>query len=876
MTGEGRPLLALGQPAQGDRFTQGRRGLPHLSTPSAGAQGDRLSPRFSRLAAAFEQQRAALVGERADELDPELVVVFDLAGTVAEFGNAVNRIPGLEFLTEYLDEALEPDDDFHLNGRGGRVEKEVPHSLYMVMSNAQAVTEIVRLFDLWRNDPDYAFPRGLGRFDSLFNQLRDIRRWGPEDRIRETGLLDAWREHILVVGGSHSDVQVEIELWFRREPGARASAEEALRGVLASAGGEVIDACQIEQIGYHALLVSLPVQQAQRVLADGASTIALMNSDEIMFVSPSSPMTVGDGDSGTFQGPNVVGPLPSEKHPRVALLDGMPMANHDLLRGRLTIDDPDENGEDYPVEARRHGTAMASLITHGDLSTPGQPLSRPLYVRPIMRPHGVLRDREQVVGDVLLVDLVHRAIRRIVEGEAGREPGAPSVRIVNLSIGVETRAFVRRMSPLGRLLDWLAEAYNLLFIVSAGNHLAQPLVISAEGTHDVSRARTEAVKAAKETGRMRGILPPGDSLNALTVGSAHADGAGEVEVPDTVWDLVDDGMPVLYGGVGPGVGRSIKPEIYHDGGRGLYRRPVVDPEAEMVALEMVRTDRLGPGMQVASPGISGTTRAVAYTHGTSNATALVTREASTLFDLLELGPDSPEDFAYPDPVFHPVLVKALLVHASSWGQQAETLRRRLLAGGEVPDGRKIRRELTTLLGYGKLDSVRLGRAATNRAVLIAAGRIGRDERQTFEVPLPVSIRARAEWRRFTVTLAFIAPTVGHLTRYRGAKVYFDRLGEDMTGGDRIDADHNAVRRGSCQHEIVEGEKAIVFADDGSLPIHVQCMDDAQRLRRGHKIRFGLVVSVETSVSTSTTIHDEIRSRLRAKARDQVASRLRST
>ena len=876
MTGEVRPLLALGPPVHGDRIKQRPRAFPGLKTPGAGAQGERLSPQFRRLAAAFEQKRAALVGERADELDPELVVVFDLAGTVEQFANAVKYIPGLEFLTEHLDEALAPDDDFYLVDQGVRIDKEVTHSLYMVMSNVMAGAEIVRLFDLSRNNPDYAFPHGLGSFKQLFEQLRDIRRWGPEDRIRDTGLLDAWREHLLVVGGSHSDVQVEIELWHRREPGARAVAEAALRDVVASAGGEVIDACQIGQIGYHALLVSLPVHQVQQVLDRGTSTIALMNSDEIMFVNPFSPMTVGDGDRETFQGPEVVGRLPDVELPRVALLDGMPMANHDILSGRIMIDDPDGIGADYPVEARRHGTAMASLINRGDLSAPGEPLSRPLYVRPIMRPHGLLRDREQVVGDVLLVDLVHRAIRRLVEGEGGREPAAPSVRIVNLSIGVETRAFVRRMSPLGRLLDWLAEAYNLLFIVSAGNHLAQPLMIPAEGARDVSRARDEALKAAKGTGRLRGIMPPGDSLNALTVGSAHADGAGQVDVPDTVWDLVDEGVPALYGAVGPGVGRSIKPEIYHDGGRGLYRRPVVSPEVEMVALEMARTERLGPGIQVAAPDRSGTTSSVAYTHGTSNATALVTREASRLFDLLELGPESSDDFPFPDPVFHPVLVKALLVHASSWGQQAERMLRRLSAGGEDLDPRRVRRELTTLLGYGKLDSARLGRAAINRAVLIAGGRIGREERQTFEIPLPLSLRARAEWRRFTVTLAFVAPTVGHLTRYRGAKVYFDKLGGDITGGARIDADHNAVRRGACQHEIVEGGRATVFADDGNLPIHVQCMDDALRLPRGQMIRYGLVVSVETSVTTSTTIHDEIRARLQAQARDQVSSRLRST
>src|SRR5262249_34950077 len=152
--------------------------------------------------------------------------------------------------------------------------------------------------------------------------------------------------------------------------------------------------------------------------------------------------------------------------PRIALLDGLPFANHDALAGRLLIDDPEGLGENYPLSSRHHGTAMASLIIHGDLSAPGKPLERPLYVRPIMRPHEIASGSEQVLPNRLFTDLLHQAVRRIVEGEGGREPAARSVRIVNLSIGAQARTLVRRMSPVGRLLDWLAYSYNLLFVVS--------------------------------------------------------------------------------------------------------------------------------------------------------------------------------------------------------------------------------------------------------------------------------------------------------------------------------------------------------------------------------------------------------------------------
>ena len=209
---------------------------------------------------------------------------------------------------------------------------------------------------------------------------------------------------------------------------------------------------------------------------------------------------------------------------------------------------------------------MASLIIHGDLSAPGEPLDRPLYVRPIMRPHELSTTHEQVDPERLFPDLLHRAIRRIQEGEDGREATAPSVRIVNLSIGAQARALTRRRSPVGRLLDWLAHTYNLLFIVSAGNHTA-PIRIPATSANTLETARHAATRAVYEKSILKGILPPGDALNALTIGATHDDGLDDTEVSDAVWNITNPGAPAYYGATGPGVDRSIKPDLHHIGGR---------------------------------------------------------------------------------------------------------------------------------------------------------------------------------------------------------------------------------------------------------------------------------------------------------------------
>jgi len=870
VTGERRPLLAFGPPVVVDRPAQSSRDLPRLSGPGGGRQGARLTPQFRELVGAFDAERARIASGTPDEVDPALVVVFDLAGSVKDFCNAIDRVEGLEFLSELVGDRAEPDDDFHMVERTrGRTDKPVTHSLYLVMSNALAIDELIRLFGLWQQDPSATFAHGLNKFKAAFAQLAAIRRWGPEDRIRETGLRDRWQETLDLVGQSVSPVRVEVELWYRRDAEARTAAEHHVERVVAESGGHILDSSQIGEIGYHAVLAELPIQQVSSVLTNGAGSIQLLTTDEVMFVSPFTPMSVAPATTDPVTAVRLPLGERVDGLPRIALLDGLPFQNHEALVGRLIVDDPEDLGADYPVSARSHGTAMASLIVHGDLSAGEEPLDRPLYVRPIMRPHEFAVGHEQVLPNRLLTDLLHRAIRRIVEGESGRGAAAPSVRIINLSIGAQARSLVRRMSPVGRLLDWLAQSYNLLFVVSAGNHL-DPVVIPAASAGDVGAARAAATRAVHDASLLRGILPPGDALNALTVGATHDDGLGDIDIPDTVWDITEPGAPAHYSATGPGVDRSVKPDIHHSGGRAFYARPVVQPGQDSVAVALAPTATTGPGLQVAAPGRAGAVNMTAFTTGTSNATALVSREASRLFDILEAGATDAEDSPFPDALYHPLLVRALLAHASSWGPWETRLRRELGL-----DNQNARRRLTAMLGYGRLDTDRLGAGATNRAVVVAGGQIARDQRHTYQLPLPPSLRARADWHRFTITLAFTAPTAGQLARYRSAKVYFATPDTNLAGGGRIESEHTSVRRGSLQHEIVQGTKAMVFGEGGAFAIHVECMDDAQHLRARESVRYALVVSVETAVETSATIHQEIRARLREQTRDRARERLQA-
>ena len=175
-----RPILPLGSPRSDATPAARPRPIPRPRV-SADRQGERLSPQFRALGEAFAAGRVA-AGVTPTESDPELVVVFDLAGTVQEFRRAVSNVAGLEFLAELADEEFEPDDDFHVARDGVRSTTLLEHTLYTMMSSARAADELIRLFERWRAEPAAPFPIGTTPLRTAFEQLRAVRRWGPQDR----------------------------------------------------------------------------------------------------------------------------------------------------------------------------------------------------------------------------------------------------------------------------------------------------------------------------------------------------------------------------------------------------------------------------------------------------------------------------------------------------------------------------------------------------------------------------------------------------------------------------------------------------------------------------------------------------------------------
>lgn len=560
------PLLVFPEPAHAERAKRfGGGGRPRI--PDARLQAERLTPQFQRLQVALDQKRIALQDNPLG-IRPEQVLVLETVGSIENLVRAATKI-GLTWLGEVEREPFPPEYGFEDRNDP---RKELNGQLFLAMTDQLAQQQLLSFFDQWREDSDRSFPRGLARLKEVFAHLHTVRTWDAEDRLRETGVLEDWQAR---VESGQEIVPFEVELWFREDPERRRQAESHVRSIIESLDGEVVSRCVISAIAYHGILARLPIARIREVveLPEVRQDVRLLQCESVRHIRPVGqcavrwPEDIRDGDIGNAE-PGIDQPAGA---PIVALLDGLPLAAHRLLNSRVEIDDPDGYEADYPASARRHGTAMASLICHGDLNSAEDPASRPIYARPIMKPRYDFSGNpvESVPEDVLLVDLIHRAVRRLYEPEGGQPPAAPGIRVINLSIGDPARLFDREVSALARLLDWLAHRYNVLFIVSAGNHLDDiQLDIARDEFPALTPTQREdaVIKAVARDTRNRRLLSPGETANGLTLGATHQDLATDLP-PNLVDPFAGSGLPSVVNAHGPGFRRAIKPDIMLPGGR---------------------------------------------------------------------------------------------------------------------------------------------------------------------------------------------------------------------------------------------------------------------------------------------------------------------
>src|SRR6266404_2064565 len=302
----------------------------HTHYPGSGRQGERIGPRLLELERMFEAARGA-VQPAVGGAEPERVLVLETVGTVTDFQNAVRRIAGMEWMAEFDAEDILPDADFF--------DRENPQEplggrLFLVASNQDALRELLRLWNVYQTAPAEKFAHGYGKWKELFRHLHNIRVWGVGDRLRDTGVLRAWEEELS--DGAREQVSFEAELWFRRDAARQQQAEAEFRRAVEASGGMVVNSAVLPQIAYHGVIGQLPSAAARRIIQ--GEQVQLLQCEDVMFVRasgqavahrpPDEPAADQPGDGGV--------PLAVPRAaPRVALLDGLPIENHVVLRDRL-------------------------------------------------------------------------------------------------------------------------------------------------------------------------------------------------------------------------------------------------------------------------------------------------------------------------------------------------------------------------------------------------------------------------------------------------------------------------------------------------------------------------------------------------------------
>jgi hypothetical protein len=825
-------------------------------------QGERLGPKFERLARTIaDPAQLAELREDPAAIVPERALVFEVASEVADFHRALRGI-GLELLGE--DEGdRDPDDDLFLAADSSK-QKHVPLRVYFTLPDVRALQELVGLWNLYQGGK----PLGQGRkaWLQVFEHLSDIRAWGPRDRLTPEAVED-WKFRLSTM--PERNVRLEVEFWFRENHARRAQAEQSFLRLLPGMGGALVHRAEISAIRYHAALVDVPPDHIRDLLAH--PNVALVLHDDVMFLRPQAvvgePLPV-DPESAIDQSTSAhTGVL---RPPVAALLDGLPMAQHEHLRSLLEIDDPDDLGSRYgSAREQSHGTAMASLILHGDLEDP-HPVPYRLHVRPVMFPQPTGFDdrrEERMPPDELVVDLTWRAFIRMKEGERGEAPTAPGVRVVNLSLGNDNQRFARTMSPWARLIDFVAWHYGVLVIVSAGNiRDAVPLPEVAswsefEQAPPEKRQATILSSIVKQLAN-RQLLSPSEAINALTVGACHDDcvPAGKTGLM-AVTAYASRFLPNPSSALGLGFRGSVKPDVLFPGGREQLRSTRSHAPIEL--------SPAGPsryfGVKTAG---SGAVTEVRYVNGASCAAALATNSAMRILEALEA---LPSDAAHPaiDGALYGVLLKALLVHGAKWDPvTVDALKAILNPNGERRAWQHERDALSRFLGYGRPDLKRVLDCTAQRGTLLGQGSIQHGHADRFRVPLPLGLQGVPGLRALSVTIAWFTPVNVNHRMYRMAKL------EASPGGDKAfslgvtgtqgQPSHLAAARGTVFHRCWEGEEAVPFVDDGHLVIDVFCRASAGDL--DVPIPYAVVVTLEVGQDVAVAVYDEIRARLRAAQR----------
>lgn len=831
-----RPHLIFPKP--GKTAAPSRRGGGDIKTPTPQEQGERLSPRLAQLAKVLEQKRLALKGTSLGQ-EPHEVLVVETRGPPQKFVAAARTL-GFGWLTEErLEEKMPPEHGFEVESRSPKKSSKGPPKkmfghLYFVLANRTALEQLRKLFKRWEENPEMKLPRGMGKLKGLFAHAYDIRYWNEKDRLRSNGFFED-----CVGRAEHKEDRYpfDAELWFKRDPSERQEIEVEFTKTVKNYGGTIAgQSVVLPEIAYHGILGDVP----SAIFGDMGSfeRHPIFQCHSIRFLEAVTKCSIPHpGDSASAESRDFCKTEPPDLSPIVALIDGVPLEKHSRLEGRIEIIDPYDHLSDSDPDTRKHGTAMASLICHGDLNLDGKPIRQKLCALPILIARPTLDGTtEEIPEGRLIVDQMHEAVRHLCESVS-------SIRVVNLSVCDSRRPFAREISPWARLLDWLSYEKDILFLVSAGNYSVS--VSRDTGTQLPLSDLDCSIASIVQHPADRRLLAPAETVNGLTVGAIQTDSTVFDYQAQKLTDPFEDlRLPGLYSAHGPGYRKAIKPEILLPGGRELY---------DDFTSELQSKQTRPVGQKIATPGpIRGSLVGTRLEIGTSNATALAARSACHLHETLRLLRE--QNPQAPSPEHDTVLLKTLLVHGA--GRKHFSLHQEVFA---EHGGKLSLEQLGYYLGYGELETSSVQTCTPTRVTVLGVGALKNKMAHSFSFPFPRIVSDSNLSPRLIVTLAWLTPIKPENQEYRVAKLWFQISGMEDGDLSRVRTDQHMAQRGTVQHEIFNVKSAIDLRERNTADILVCCREEAGKIKK--PIRYGLAVTFEINPESEIEIYQEIKERL---------------
>ena len=887
MADEPKPILIFPENSQSDEKRASRKGRDPADLYDHQEQGKRFKSDFDTLRNTLKRiNKGETPDDDGDIILPDRVLVLETKAPVEAFWKALNKIDGLDGLAEWLRPARSTETE--AERRKGR--------LYLALPSQEGLKELERAWRRYQNNQ--SLPRGYGPLNQVFGHLEALRRWGIQDRITPEARAYFENQLDLIARGEIDDgIGIEIELWPYASGAKWSGAFRDVKKLIQKTGGaRIVTQCRIDGAYVGVILAVVPADLLRKLL--DANTIAVIERADLKALADANPIQAfgprgqmleappeddeapaSSPSAGPSYPPNPDDlPGPSLDRYDVAVLDTDQQGEHGWLRRHLTIEDP-HGLAGIAAELTRHGTAMASLAIHGDLTQP-TPLAGRLASVPVME--GVEqggRGVGQLRHNDIMADVLHIAIRHLFEGDKQHGPAFPDVKVISLSIGDRNRPFLGRMSAAARVLDYLAHQYGVLILVAAGNYAEDIILpLSQDDFDKISLAEQRRAildhlrerAADEENPAPPTILAPAEAMNVLTVGALDDDPTPDQRIGSCRQYVMRADAAhhaahhAAYSRIGPGREGQIKPDILFPGGSPLY---IKQGDQNHTRLTIRPSQKFGtwqaqPHRPMENP--------LSRTVGTSGATASAANAAGRIVAMLR-------DLKDPEPVPEEhlgVLTKALMVHGcqeTSWYSEAAQFHLR-----SNPNSLAKHEDLARFFGHGVPDVERILACTESRATVLGFGTLPphKDAAKSFEFPIPGNLNGQALLRRVTVTLAWFAPCDGRRIAYRRARLELsldakdagltsDRKGPTRGHGKHLDT------KGTIIHQVYEGDKAATLSQNAILPIKVQ-RASTSTLPATEKLHFGLAVTLDLGVRTgqSLPIYNEVATRLGVSPRVQ--------